>query len=338
MNTNYYQSNSSTRNKILKRFSMFDGVGLDLTGARSFDDALNMAGLDYTAEKSPLFLANGTEVKDHFAVIKSDDPAQVLGVVGNQYQAVGNRDAFAIAEEIVNEGYAAYEVGGPSFKAKNTPDFAKSFMVLRGEDFEIANDTFNSFVIFNNSFDGSSGVQYRVICQRVVCMNGMVRYLGGVQNQIRINIQHTRTANYRINEAQKIIMKRQNEIEQIKAEAKAFIKQGFTRAEFEKEIIPLILQEKKLVEKDKERERGHERIDAMVSELLQAYNADDVQNHVNNAYRAILAISDYVPHSAPLRDVGNGQVYMNRAIKGMALTTAVAQYIAKTRGITVKTK
>lgn len=338
MKTNYYQTERSTRDKILKRFSMFDGVGLDLTGARTFDDALSMSGLDYTANKAPLFLADGREVKDHFAVIKSDDPSHVLGVVGNQYQAVSNREAFAIAEEIVDEGYAAYEVGGPSFKAKNTPDFAKSFMVLRGEDFEIADDTFNSFVVFNNSFDGSTGVQYNVICQRVVCMNGMVRYLGGAKNQIRIKIQHTANAKYRIAEAQKIVMQRQDEIKQIKAEASAFIRQEMTRAEFEKEIIPLILREKKLVENDKERERGHERIDTVVSELLQAYNADDVQNHANNAYRAILAISDYESHSALLRDVGNGQVYMNRAIKGMALTTAVAQYIAKTRGISVNVK
>ena len=314
MNKNYYQTNSSTRNKILKRFSMFDGVGLDLTNARTFDDALVMAGLDYTAEKKPIFLADGQEIKDHFAVVKSDEPSRVLGVVGNQYQAVGNREAFAVAEEIVDEGYAAYEVGGPSFKAKNTPDFARPSRVCL------------------------AGGQYRVICQRVVCMNGMVRYLGGAKSQLRINIQHTATAKYRIAEAQKIIMQRRNEIEQIKAEATAFINQGMTRAEFEKEIIPLILREKKLVENDKKRERGHERIDTVVRELLQAYNADDVQNHANNAYRAILAISDYESHSAPLRDVGNGQVYMNRAIKGMVLTTAVAQYIAKTRGITVKVK
>ncbi|MCH5158599.1 MAG: hypothetical protein J1F33_05330 [Clostridiales bacterium] len=52
------------------------------------------------------------------------------------------------------------------------------------------------------------------------------------------------------------------------------------------------------------------RVDTVVRELLQAYNADDVQNHVGNAYRAILTISDYESHSAPLRDVGNGQVYM----------------------------
>lgn len=315
---------------------MFDGAGLDLSSARSFDDALNMAGLDYTAEKAPIFLENGDQIENNFAVVKSDNPTHVLGIVGNQYQAVSNRDAFAIAEEIVNEGFASYEVGGPSMKSKNVLDFAKSFLVLRGDDFTVGDDLFNSFVVFNNSFDGSTGVQYRVICQRVVCMNGMVRYLGGKDNQLRINIQHTRTANDRIKTANKIIMKRKNDIELIKKEAEAFTAQHFTREEFEKEIIPLILREKKMIENDKERERGYERIDQVVSELLQAYNADDVQNYADSAYRTILAISDYESHSAPLRETGNGQIYMNRIIKGMALTTAVAQYIASTRGIAIK--
>ena len=66
---------------------------------------------------------------------------------------------------------------------------------------------------------------------------------------------------------------------------------------------------------------------------MQAYNADDVQNYASSAYRIILAVSDYESHSAPLRDTGNGHIYMNRILKGMEITTAVAQYIASTRGI-----
>lgn len=334
--TNYYKTNADTRNTILKRFSMFDGVGLDLTRAKSYDEALAMSGLDYTANKVPLFLADGTKLENHFGVTKSDNPACILGVVGNQYHAVGNREAFAVAENIVNEGYATYEVGGPSMKSQSALDYAKSFLVLKGDDFQIEDDIFNSFVVFNNSFDGSTGVQYQVICQRVVCMNGMVRYLGGKDSQIKIKIQHTESAKERIRTANKIIMKRQNDIEIIKREAQIFMAQHFTREEFEKEIIPLILESKGLVEKDKERERGHERVAQVVSDLLMAYNADDVQNYANNAYRIILAVSDYESHAEPLRDTGNGQIYMNRIVKGMALTTTVAQYIAQTRSLKIR--
>ena len=47
--SNYYRTNEQTRMKILKRFSMFDGVGLDLSGASSYDEAL--AGQDLTIQQ-----------------------------------------------------------------------------------------------------------------------------------------------------------------------------------------------------------------------------------------------------------------------------------------------
>lgn len=332
-NSLYNRGGEAIKSKLMKRFSMFDGVGLDLTNANTYDEALEMAGLDYTATKVPLFLEDGTEVKNYFGTAKSDDPGFVLGVVGNQYSCVGNRDAFAVAEEIVEEGYARYEVGGPSLGSKNKVDYAKSFLVLRGDDFDIKDDTFNSFVVFNNSFDGSTGVQYQVICQRVLCLNGMVRFLGGKQSQLKINIQHSKTANEKIQIARNIVMQRQKEIELVKKEAEIFINQGFTRAQFEKEIIPLVLKEKKIIEGEKERERGQERIENMVAQLMTAYNADDVQNYSNSAYRVILALSDWETHASPLRDTGNGQIYLNRITKGMLVTAAVAKYIAETRGL-----
>lgn len=332
--SNYFDSNDGTRARILKRFSMFDSVGRDLREVNSYDEALKTAGIDYTAEKRPMFLENGIMIPNAFASVKSDTD-EVLGVVGNQYNPVSNRDAFAISEEIVNQGWGNYEVGGPSFGSKNHLNFSKAFMVVRGDDFQVGEDTFNSFVIFNNSFDGSTGVTYRVVCQRVVCLNGMVRFLGGKKNQLQINIQHSKTAQDRINSAKLIMKDKLNEIEQIQKEAELFKNTSMTRAEFEKEIIPLILKEKKLVENDKDRQRGEERVANVVAQLMQAYNADDVQNYTNSAYRTILAISDFETHAAPLRDCGNGQIYMNNITKGMMLTTAVAKYIADTRGLRV---
>jgi len=333
--SNYFDENSRTRAKILRRFSMFDGVGLDLRGVESYDQALSDAGLDYTAEKKPMFLENGIQIPNAFASVKSgtDD---VLGVVGNQYHPVSNRDAFAIAEEIVNNGWGNYEVGGPSYGTKGTLKYSKAFMVVRGDDFEVGDDTFNSFVIFNNSFDGSTGVTYRVVCQRVVCMNGMVRFLGGKKNQLQINIQHSKTAQDRIVAAKLIMRDKLDEVEQIKREAEMFKGTQMTREQFEKEIIPLVLKEKRLVDNDADRQRGKERVATVISQLIQAYNADDVQNYTNSAYRAILAISDFETHAAPLRDCGNAQFYMNNVTKGMMLTTAVASYIASTRGLIIR--
>lgn len=335
-NSLYSKGGAELQNKILKRFSMFDGVGYDLTNTSSYDEALDTAGLDYTAEKVKTYLEDGTEIPGYYATVKSDDHSKVLGMVSNQYTCVSNRDAFAVAEEMINEGFGRYEVGGPAMGSKHSVDWARSFLTLRGDDFEIEDDIFHSFIVFNNSFDGSTGVRYRVICERVVCLNGMVRYLGGEKNQLDINIQHSKTALNKIQIANKIMKQRINDIEMIKKEAAAFIAQGFTREQFEKEIIPLVLRVKKVVENEKDRERGQERIDNMVTQLISAYDADDVQNYNNSAYKVLLALSDWETHAAPLRDTGNGHIYMNRILKGMEVTRAVAQYIANTQGIIVR--
>lgn len=333
MGNNYFDHSAEVRNKVFKRFSMFDNAGLDLTECATYEDALRQAGIDYAVKKVPIYLGNGTEIQDKFATVCDNDENKVLGIVGKQYVPVNNREAFDIAGEIVEEGSATYEVGGPCLGSANKVDYSRSFMVLRGEDFDIEDDTFNSFIVFNNSFDGTTGIQYRVVCQRVFCLNGMVRLLGGSKSQLFINIQHSKNAGDKIKKANEVIHHHQDELKLIKKEADAFIGIKFSREKFENEIIPLILKKKKLVENEKERERGKERVERVVRELVEAYNAEDTQNYNNSAYKVILALSDYESHSSPLRDTGNNQIYMNRILKGMMLTTATAQYIANMYGI-----
>ena len=328
INDSLYNSNQKVHDKVLKRFSVFDGLGLDLTEYDDYDKALWAAGLDYTAEKRDLFLESGQKLDNNFAVVKSDEPERVLGVVGKQYECVGNREAFSVAEELVAEGYARYEMGGPCLGAKDRVDYSKTFLVMRGDDFKVGDEPYNVFTVLNNSFDGSSGVNFQVLCQRVWCQNMATRYLAGKKNQLRINIQHSKTAEERIKRANEIVVKQQETIKMIQREAEAFISTPFTKAQFQKEIVPLILKQQKLVVDGQERQRGNERVEQVIQNLCEAYMADDAANWDNTAYRVILAISDWESHSSPLKDTGNRAIYYNRVAKGMAATCAVAQYIA----------
>lgn len=333
----YNSAPAHVKGKMMRRFSAFDGTGASLETCENYDEALLTAGLDYGATKETLHLSDGTTVPGHYAFVKSDDPTIILGINGEQYTSVDNRSAFDLADEIVQEGYARYEVGGPSIGAKNTVDYAKSFLVLRSDDFEVEDDNYQSFIIFRNSFDGTSGVTCQVLCQRLVCFNMLTRYLNSKKNQLTITIQHSKTVEDRIRLARQIVKKRLDDIEIIKAEAKAFIGTKMSKAQFEKEIIPLVLKEMKLVKEDseKERQRGVGNIEQTVYRLCQAYKMDDTANFENSAYRILLALSDFETHAESLRDTQNPHLYLNRALKGMVLTSAVAQYIANTRGIKV---
>jgi len=318
------------------RKSIFDGVGHDLTQCEEYECAMEEAGINYTGEKSSIYLADGTIIPNNFAITKSDDPHCVIGVVGNQYQAIGNHEAFEVAGEIVSEGMARYELGGPCIGAKNKLDYSRTFLALRGDDFDIAGDEYESFIVFNNSFDGSGGIKYQVLCQRLVCLNGMVRYLNGKKNQLQITIQHTKSASDRIKQAHDIVMKRVEDVETLKRQAQALIGVKMSKEDFQKKIIPLVLKNMKLVENDKDRERGQERIDRTVMQLLGCYNADDVQNFNGTAWQIMLALSDFESHAEPLRNTGNRSIYLNRVSKGMVLSQAVASYIADQHGIALQ--
>lgn len=322
------------RDKVLRRFSVFDNAGVDLRDCTNLDEALDKAQIDYGATKSPIYLANGTEIKDHYCVTKSDD-GKPLGVVGKDYNPVHNRDAFEIADDLVQFNGFKYEAGGASRGSRCTVDDSKTFMVLRGDDIRMGvgdGDIFNTFVVFRNSFDGTSGIQYRFLMQRLVCLNGMTRYLGGKKSQLWINVQHTNSVDSRLTIAKDAVKKYAKEVEAIRAEANAFIDTPLSRKEFENEIIPQILGVMKL-NPGNEKEGNIAKINQVIQKALSAYDAEDTANYNGTAYKVILAMTDLESHLEPFRDTQNASLYMNRTLSGMMWTTAIANYIAQTRNV-----
>jgi hypothetical protein len=88
-------------------------------------EAIQHAGLDYIVEKRPLFtydtdnylssdetITPKIEVSNFFATVRADTE-QILGVVGNDYEVVQNRDAFTFFDAIVGGGEGIlYETAG----------------------------------------------------------------------------------------------------------------------------------------------------------------------------------------------------------------------------------
>lgn len=324
------------REKVLRRFSVFDGAGIDLRGCDTLEGALEKAEIDYGGQKEPIFLENGTKIEDMFCVTKTTDGSP-LGIVGKDYSPVHNKEAFGVAGTFAEDFGFQFEAGGANKGANNKMDCSKSFLVLRGDDVRIGagnGDIFNTFAVFRNSFDGSGGIQYRVLLQRLCCLNGMTRFLGGKKNQLWINVQHSSNVKDRLEIANNMILDYTNEIEHIRNEASAFIDTHLTRKEFEREVIPTLLKAMRVNTED-ERDANLRKVTNIVQKALSAYDAEDTQMYNGTAYKAILALTDFESHMDPLRDTKNPSIYMNRALSGMVWTTAVATYLAQSRHIKI---
>ena len=101
------------------------GLGQIIDRYPTSSEAIEHAGLDYIVEKRPLFTYDTANylgsaetiipeitVPNFFATIRADTE-QVLGVVGNDYEVVQNRDAFSFFDAIVGGGEGIlYETAG----------------------------------------------------------------------------------------------------------------------------------------------------------------------------------------------------------------------------------
>lgn len=305
-------------NITLNRRNYFDQLGTTMPENTSIENAIQMAGLDYEVNKVPLFLENGDLVEGAFATQKSDD-GKVLGVVGNQYTVVQNTAAYDFVDTVIGMG-AQIESAG-HFK-----DFSKSFVLAKTPEREILGDKYAPYLLFTNSFDGSGSVRAALTPVRVVCSNAIICALS--QAVDKISIRHSTNAFERLQIAQSIMMSNQNYMDALNVEAEQLAMIPVTKSQYTNQIVPFVLKEMNL-DNMENRQRNKDRADKIKEDLITVYDADDLSNFNNSAWKVAQAIGDFESHYEPARNKDNQQIYMQRIIGGMVLLNAVVKMMTQ---------
>jgi phage/plasmid-like protein (TIGR03299 family) len=177
-------------------------------------EAIQFAGLDYIVEKRPLFtydtenhLGNPDQdmiipelsVSNYFATVRADTE-QVLGVVGNDYEVVQNRDAFSFFDAIVGGGDGIlYETAGALGNGERIFITAKLPGYIKvGKD-----DLIEKYLFLTTSHDGYGSIMAAFTPTRIVCNNTLHAALGNMTNCIKI--RHTESVKERLLQAHKIM-------------------------------------------------------------------------------------------------------------------------------------
>ena len=177
------------------------GFGTVLDNPATADEALLMAQLDFTVEKTPIFLSHGNKVPDHFATVRTDT-RQVLGVVGSRYKVLQNTEAFSFFDPMVDRSEACYVTAGALGKGEKIWIMAKlpAHICIKGMD-EI-----ECYTTIMNSHDGSSAIQAFLHTEAIVCNNTLdVALRQGIKLNRFIGIKHTHSALEKLNEASRIL-------------------------------------------------------------------------------------------------------------------------------------
>jgi phage/plasmid-like protein (TIGR03299 family) len=134
----------------------------------------------------------------NFCTVRRDTET-VLGIVGDRYTVLQNKDAFTFFDSLVGAGEAIFETSGALGQGETIWLLAKLPGFIRiGR-----NDEVKKYLLLTNSHDGKSMVRAKLTPVRVVCNNTLSAALEGAEQEVRI--RHTPSAVDRLAEAHKIL-------------------------------------------------------------------------------------------------------------------------------------
>ena len=176
-----------------------EAVHTALKSAKSAEEAMSIAHLDWTAEQAELVTTNGLSVPMRKAIYRSDTK-QVIGVVGLQYTPLQNHEAFAFADTLVEKYGATYE---HAYSLNCGANILLQLKINGGFDVR-PGDHIDKYINLSNHHDGGGAVLAFSGTLRAWCANQFrLMWQEGRKDAIRIQHKGT-TLSERFTEAVKV--------------------------------------------------------------------------------------------------------------------------------------
>ena len=171
-------------------------VSKNIEGAMTASEVLEKSGLNWQTEKQSVYTKELKSIPSTFVVVRKDTQYP-LGVVGGVYQAYDNKELVQTLETLVTEKLVTFKRGWcwqGGAKVGIVADIPKHLYVLGKDELAVQ-------ITARNSFDGSSPVGYSVDVLRLICSNGLKRF---VTNSF-IKARHCANTEYRLLNAREIL-------------------------------------------------------------------------------------------------------------------------------------
>lgn len=293
-------------------------------------DALIATNMDWDVELLPMFGIKGEgdeqeiiHAGNKYMVVYPDPhnggETTVLGYVGDRYNPVQNREAFAFMDGIVgNIGGAHYDTAGflrPPRKDGSvmaqvflTIDLADAGHVVLDPDG--AADELNTKMFCFTSHDGSMALTVGESTTRVVCMNTQQMALRSAQRIWKM--KHTKNIEGRMDEARQSMSLVLKYVQEMHAEAEKLVHAKFTDSEFNK-LIGQVWKMPTDVTKDRRKAQNTEAAhDALRFCWKVSPTIENIQGTKWGAYQAI---TEYLDWYAPVK--AKQQIDVRRATNAL---------------------
>jgi phage/plasmid-like protein (TIGR03299 family) len=185
------------------------GLGAVLERApANLDEAIEASGLGWSVTKELIAVHRDDEANAVWSLPRSEpisgyhatvrqDTREVLGIVGERYRIVQNREAFAFVDQLLGtemhfETAGSLHGGRRVWVLTKLPDWV-----------HVGGDPVRPYVLLMNSHDGSTAVSAATTPVRVVCQNTLNWALSNARQ--RFSIRHTEAVTQRVYEARRVL-------------------------------------------------------------------------------------------------------------------------------------
>jgi phage/plasmid-like protein (TIGR03299 family) len=237
------------------RETPWHGLGVILPKPpRTIDEAVKLAGLDWTVRQEPVHLSNGEPVEGYFVNMR-EDTNKPLGIVSARYTPVQNREAFSFLASIFGSEMH-FETAGSLMNGRRV------WVLMKIPSWvEVGGDPIGQYSFVSNSHDGKSSVLVAQTPIRIVCSNteyAALRLARGVHAQRTYTLRHLGNMSQKIAEARQVLDVTINYYEQFKhvGDQLALAKVDSKDAEsFVKNLLPIDPDQKERAARNREEAR-----------------------------------------------------------------------------------
>ena len=269
------------------RQTPWHGLGVKVAEAPTSKDALWLAGLDWNVVQEEIYTENANPVTGFKANVRDIDK-KVLGVVTDRYKVVQNSEAFAFTDSLLGEG-VRYETAGSLQGGRRVWLLARL-----PQEYIIEGERISPYLVFSNTHDGSGAVKVAVTPIRVVCNNTLNLALNTAKRSW--SIIHTGNITDKMEEAKNTLFMASDYMDKLGKEFKNLRRKKLT----DKQVLGYI--NTLLPVEDGASSQQKKNILRLQDNLkIRYFDAPDLKDVGNNAYRFLNAAADWAGHEEPLR-------------------------------------
>jgi phage/plasmid-like protein (TIGR03299 family) len=264
------------------RTATWTNIGYDIRKATTVEEALKLSHLDYTVEKVPCFLADGTPIPGAFCT-KKENSLETFGVVGKEFSIIQNIEGFDFINALVGEGLTFLKAG---------ENRKMVWIIGQLPTIDILGDKITPHVIFQNSHGGNTTLKATIAPLRIICQNQFNLTFRKADN--KISLRHTSSIKDRLHTAETVLAQNSIYLDEFKKKAEEMASAKVSKNQVDS-LLDGIFEVKADFNPTQVRRMEEKR-----ERFLAAYQAEDNQNFIGTQWGLINAYTDFVTHK-PLR-------------------------------------